>query len=182
MNDSNKKSAREISLIDKVLLVAASRVIALRDYKNYSAHLSAGDRYSQPSSYVSFYHSGVIDRRVPKILGYVKRIDLREYKKGEPPPYIIMVGAGIEELNKRFFNLIEKMKANDDPRLEDSIKIIFLSSEEDERTVLLDREIPNDKLSKSGKTTRFVQSQRYVSLAQLKTAQSTSELESSTKQ
>lgn len=177
MGDSSNVTTSKISLLDKVLLVGATPNVALRDYETYSAYMCKGGRYAQPSNYLAFYHSGKIDRRVPKILGYIKRVVLNDYTHGDQTPYIIMAGADIDELNALFFKLIEKMKAHDDPRLEDSLKIIFLSDEDDKRTQLLNKEIVNDKLSKSGKVTRFVQSQRYVSLARLRTAHSTSELE-----
>jgi hypothetical protein len=126
---------------------------------------------------MAFYHNGIIDRRIPNILGYINNVVLSKYRLGDPAPCMVMVGTDSEELNYRFFNLIGSMRSNSDFRLQHSIRIIFLSSEQDKRTQFLGREIPNDKLSKSNKVIRFVQSQKYVSLSRLRTAQSTSELE-----
>lgn len=162
---------------DKVLLVGAN--MAIKDYEKYAAHFSPANRLSQPSHHMAFYYKGKIDKRVPRILGIIWRIIPIDYIDGDTFPSIIKVTGEELELRRRFSELIEKMKSNYHPLFEERIKIILLTSDNDERTIHLASEILNDKLSKAGKIIRFVQSQRYVSLKKLKTARRTSELEES---
>jgi hypothetical protein len=160
---------------DKVLLVGAT--IGINDYEKYSVFICPANRFSQPAHYMAFYHRGRIDRRVPLILGIMNRATLSKYLNGPHIAPISKVTGESAELQARLQELVENMNSNKDWRIDEPQKIFFLTKEADDRTIYLPNDIPNDKLSKSGKVTRFVQSQRYLSLAKLKLSNSTSDLE-----
>ena len=56
-------------------------------------------------------------------------------------------------------------------------KILKLSAPDSPDTLRLERPIPNDKRSLSGKTTAFTMGQRYVASERLKQAKTTSDLD-----
>lgn len=162
---------------DQVLLVGATN--GIKDYEQCAAYICKADRFSKSARYMAFYHGRKIDKRVPQILGYINRVILANYSSESQPPEIHNVLGQKSELACKFLELAKKLTAANDPRARVRQKIIFLTGETDPRTTLLADDIPNDKVSKSGKVTRFVQSQRYLSFEKLKTATSTSELEAS---
>lgn len=165
----------DLNIEDKVLLVGAT--IGIKDYERYSVYICPANRFSQPAHYMAFYYQGKIDRRVPLILGIMNRVTLRDYLNGPTIAPISAVTGESAELQRRLFELAKSMRSHDDPRIDDRQKVFLLTEENDKRTVRLDSDVRNDKLSKNGKAIRFVQSQRYVSLIKLKSAKSTSDLE-----
>ena len=56
-------------------------------------------------------------------------------------------------------------------------QVVLLTAPDDPRTVKLAQSVKNDKKAKSGANTAFTMGQRYVSLAKLKQAKTTTELE-----
>ena len=56
-------------------------------------------------------------------------------------------------------------------------KVLMLSAPDSPETLRLDRPIPNDKLSKTGKTTAFTVGQRYIANERLRQAKTTSDLD-----
>jgi hypothetical protein len=56
-------------------------------------------------------------------------------------------------------------------------KILMLSAPDSPDTLRLERAIPNDKRSQSGKNTAFTMGQRYVACERLKQAKTTADLD-----
>ncbi len=160
---------------DSVLLVGASK--AIHDYEEYAAYICPANRFSRPSTRMAFYYQSKVDKRVPLILGYVPSVLGSLQLEREASLSIIPIRGSADELLKRMLDLFRKMKDKSDPRLLKKHKFVLLSEESDHRTILLPNEIRNDKLSKSRKPIRFVQSQRYVSLKTLRSSERTTQLE-----
>lgn len=73
--------------------------------------------------------------------------------------------------------LVNKL-LNDELRPEGGLfKVLLLSAPDAPETLKLPQPIPNDKLSKSGKTTAFTMGQRYVASERLRQAKTTSDLD-----
>jgi hypothetical protein len=158
---------------DRVLLIPARN--AIEEYKLYGAYFCQPNRSFKPSYYLAFYHSNRIDRKIPTILGYIESIRLGS-DEVDPADFKEVSGdKGL--LTQKFHQLEKKLKEDNHIRLQDDYKIMMLSSMNDPETVNLDNDIPNDKLSSSGKPTAFVQNQRYVSLEKLTEAKHTTDLE-----
>ena len=73
--------------------------------------------------------------------------------------------------------LVDQILDADDSRTGQRHMIFFLSVPDSDKTLDLGRNIPNDKKSKTGKTTAFTMSQRYVSSEALIAAEKTSDLD-----
>ncbi len=109
---------------------------------------------------MGFYSKGSIHPLVPKILATYDEVTLvKDRHDGE-------LGVLVQRL------LLEGRRPE-----RGLFKILMLSSPDSPDTLRLERAIPNDKLSQSGKTTAFTMGQRYVASEQLKQAKTTSELD-----
>jgi hypothetical protein len=123
---------------------------------------------------LAFYTDGKILNRVPLIKGMVDSVSLSE--------------SGFKDIERSELDSerMEEAKALLQAILRDRsswkgrgshIKLVLLSGSNDDDTVRLPREIVNNKKDHRGRPTAFTQSQRYVSLAKLRVATVTSDLE-----
>ena len=142
----------------KDVAVIAARV-AWPEYERFKAYVCQAERSFQPVGRIAFYADAAIQPLVPKITAVYHKV---EFVKGKAS------GA----LGK----LVDKMlhaKARQEGMF---YKVFLLSSPESDQTLKLNGPIPNDLKTESGRTTAFVQGQRYVSSEMLQKARTTSEL------
>jgi hypothetical protein len=163
---------------DDVLIVPARA--AIHDYNNFSVYLCQPNRSFQGIEYIGFYHDGVIDSNIAKIL----------YK---PIEEVELSEEGIEnladsispEVKSKLSELVHKLEIAGSVgyRLGGTFKVFFLSSPDSPDTVKLKNNIKNDQKSYSGKPTAYVQKQKYRPLSVLqKNPATTIELDSFWKQ
>lgn len=152
---------------DRVLVVAAQKKLALAEYLNHSVYICQPNRSFQSSSYMAFYVEGKIYHKVPKILEAIESISKEE----------IPIRTDLSETTrKRLLVLIENLEQEQSERLNERLKIVFLSSPDSHDTLTLPHAIEND-FAPNGKKLAFVQGQRYISLTRLRKApQTTSQL------
>jgi hypothetical protein len=168
---------------DSVLIVPARQ--AIYDYEKYSAYLCQPNRSFQRVEYLGFYHGGVIDRRIAKVLfppiesveltdaGIQDLIDINQSNQTESAK------GGKQLIAEEVFAMLKALVVKLEPlRIGDTMKVFFLSPYEDtSRTIHLKQNIRNDLRNAAGKPIAFTMGQRYVSLANLnKNPQTTTEL------
>ncbi|WP_197440446.1 hypothetical protein [Polystyrenella longa] len=141
-----------------VVVVAARN--AWPEYREIHAYVCQAGRSIQQVDRIGFYYGGAIQPILPKILGVYDNVKMgRNLHKGDLG---ILVNRLVDE--KR--------------RLEgEHFKVYLLSAPEDKKTMILNREIQNDKQSSTGKPTAFTMGQRYVLSERLKEAEKTSQLD-----
>lgn len=155
----------QIMLVEENLIGSANDVvviparIAWSEYQDTHAYVCQAGRVFQPVKYLAFYSSGQIQPVVPRILEIYDSVEFRR-------------GYHKERLGQIVNALIESRQREEGERY----KVILLSPPDDPKTQRLAAPIINDLTSDSGRITAFTQNQRYVSLARLKTVQTTSEL------
>jgi len=141
-----------------VLIVAARS--AWDEYQEFHAYVCQPNRPFQSVTRMGFYSRGVIYPFVPKITAIYDEVEIaRDHHKGE--------------LGKLVNRLIDEERR---PK-NGMFKVFLLSAPDSEDTIKLDVPIPNNKVSKTGKTTAFTMGHRYVSSDKLRVAKSTSELD-----
>jgi hypothetical protein len=135
---------------DSVLIVPARQ--AIYDYEKYSAYLCQPNRSFQRVEYLGFYHGGVIDKRIAKVLfppiesveltdsGIQDLIDINQSNQADlSKGSKRLIG---EEVFAMLKDLVLKLGS---PRLGDTMKVFFLSSHEDTSlTIHLKQNIRND--------------------------------------
>ncbi len=167
---------------DSVLIVPARW--AIHDYEKYSAYLCQPHRSFQRVEYLGFYHGGVIDRRIAKVLAPpIERIELTTQGIQD---LIVANNSNQDEsgkgankiIAKDVFTMLEDLVAKlTSPQLGETMKVFFLSSPDASETIKLKQNIRNDLRNAGGKPIAFTMGQRYVSLANLnKNPQTTTEL------
>ena len=128
------------------------------EYQQYHAYICQADRPFRPVKRIAFYSDGQIYPLVPTILKTYEHVEFSEKLEG------------------RLGELVDLLRAARKRKEGTAHKIVLLSPPDSTDTLKLDHSIPNDCTSKAGKTTAFVQNQRYVSSKRLKTAKTTSDL------
>lgn len=143
---------------DKDTVVIAARH-AWPEYQQVHAYICQPERSFQSVDYLGFYSEGKIHPLVARVLDVHERIVL-ESGRNE--------GALAELVNK-----ILTLKLRE-PLTE--AKLLLLSPPDAPETIRLGEPVENDLRSSSGRKIAFTQGQRYVSLANLKMATTTTEL------
>jgi hypothetical protein len=146
-----------LGLINNVLVVPARN--AWPRYQLLSAYVCQPNRAFQRVERMAFYCEGRIQVLVPKVLEVHDEVTL-------------LPGSQKNWLN----DLIEQVIKLEPSKKGATQKVIRLTPPDDKDTIRLSAPIPNDLKSKAGRPTAFTQSQRYVSLAKLKEAKTTSDL------
>lgn len=154
---------------DSVLVVPARG--AIHEYESLAVYRCQPNRTFRSVPYIAFYHGRKIDRRIAKVLG-------------KPIENVMLSEEGIEsdpnlsvETKQKLQELVQKMRAKNNPNLNEFYKIFFLSSSDSTETKVLKDDIKNDLKNDAGTPFPFVYGQRYVSLAALmKNPRTTSEL------
>lgn len=141
-----------------VVIVAARS--AWPEYKELHAYVCQPNRPFQQVTRLGFYSKGSIYPLVPKIIATHDEIEMVKNR------YDGELGLLVSRLLKE-----EKRPENG------MFKVLMLSAPDSPDTLRLDRPIPNDKLSKTGKTTAFTMGQRYVASERLIQAKTTSDLD-----
>lgn len=142
---------------DEVLVVAA--LWALDEYRDTSAYVCQPNRTFRDVTRLAFYTVGAIAPFVPRI---VETFDSVEFRRG-------LHGGRLGSLVDALVNRSLRQEGRD-------YKVLLLTAPDDPETIRLDAPVANDLTSETGRVIAFTQGQRYVSLARLKTARSTSEL------
>ncbi len=120
-------------------------------------------REFQPGDYMAFYAEQAIQPLVPRINGVLQSANLSQDAEDIHEKILL------EQIRRKLVNRRDHFQRD--------LKYMLLSSPEESETVRLPHgPIMNDKQSESGKRVAFVQGARYVTLASLKEARSTSEL------
>jgi hypothetical protein len=156
---------------DSVLIVPARQ--AIFDYRDYSAYLCQPNRSFQRVEYLGFYHGGVIDRNIAKLLappiesvelteqGIQDLVDANKLNQGNL--------SGGKLISEEVFTMLKDLVGKLKPlRLGDTMKVFFLSPPEAPETIKLNQDIQNDLKSAAGKPVAFTMGQRYVPLKSLK--------------
>lgn len=154
---------------DEVLVIPARD--AWDFYCRYSVYPCQPNRTFRRTSHLAFYASGRIEVAVPRILDVVEAVDLSE--RGIQS--CTTIG---EPARKRLMELLRLLDQRGDTGAVDGLhKVVFLSSPDSPETIRLPQPVVNDYVDKKGAVTAFVQNQRYVSLAKLRSGpKKTSEL------
>jgi hypothetical protein len=144
---------------DAVLIVPARE--AIKDYQNFSVYVCQPNRSFQPVEYMGFYHNGMIDQYIPKIIG-------------KPIEDITLTEEAIEEAQltledeQSLRQLVEQLKRHNSSRYGVKLKVFFLSSPTSPDTIKLTHNIKNDLKNEAGRPYAFTQGQRYVPLSDLR--------------
>ena len=143
---------------DAVLIVPARQ--AILDYREFSVYVCQPNRSFQPVEYVGFYHSGMIDRHIAKVIDQpVEEIDLTLEAIDE---------AELDtEVKEKLRSLIKKMKDSNSPRYGEKLKVFFLSALDSQDTIKLSQDIKNDLRNDDGRPYAFTMGQRYVPMSAL---------------
>lgn len=141
-----------------VVIVAARS--AWPEYNELHAYVCQPNRSFQQVTRLGFYSKGSIYPLVPKILATYDEVEMVKNR------YDGELGALVNRLLKE-----EKRPENG------LFKVLILSAPDSSETLRLDHPIPNDKRSKTGKTTAFTMGQRYVASENLRQAKTTSDLD-----
>lgn len=149
---------------DQVLVVPARR--AINEYLAHSVYMCQPNRTFQPCARIAFYVSGKIDIRVPRILEQIESVNLSDAGIARQPA----------SLQPQLTRLLTELTAAKSDRLNEDTKVMFLTPPTAKETFKLKQEIENDCKSANGKTTAFVQGQRYVPFSQLQTSPKTTTL------
>ena len=147
-----------------VLIVPART--AIHDYENFSVYVCQPNRSFRRVEYIGFYHSGLIDRRIAKILC-------------EPVEEVELTKEGLEnlttpvsaEVKQKLIDLVDKLESDvvGNHRLGGLFKVFFLSPPVPlSDTIELTQDVKNDLKNEVGRPYPFTQSQRYVPLSALK--------------
>lgn len=146
---------------DAVLIVPARG--AIKDYENYSVYLCQPNRSFQKVEYIGFYHNGVIDRRIAKVLA-------------PPIESVVLDEEGIEAealsnlddtIRASLRDLVQKVKIDQAWAYRDTVKVFLLSATDAQETIQLKQDIRNDLRNDAGKPYAFTYGQRYVPLSSL---------------
>jgi hypothetical protein len=152
--------------VNSVLIVPAK--YAIKDYRNFAAYICQPRRAFQRVEYMGFYHNGVIDKCIAKILV-------------EPIEAVALTKDALEEANltpetqgitpevKKMFNeLIDKLEKSCSGILGETLKVFFLSSSDSSETIKLTQDIRNNLKNAAGRPYAFTMGQRYVAMSALK--------------
>lgn len=145
------------SLNDTVIVAARN---AWPEYQQLHAYVCQPKRSFQLVSRLGFYSKGIIYPLVPKIIATYDDVVM---EKGT-------LDGNLGELVNRL--ITEGFRPEGE-----RFKVLMLSSPDSQDTLELEKPIPNDKRSKSGKPTAFTMGQRYVPSEMLVTAKATSDLD-----
>ncbi|MDE2787116.1 MAG: hypothetical protein OXL37_10680 [Chloroflexota bacterium] len=167
---------REDGLLDsgdpKVAVVAASSAWPMfQTVHVYCCLVSLPFRSTDQFDRMAFYANGEIKHLVPKVIDVVESINLTRKEE------IAALDSSAKELAEKLFR-----EMGSTPEWHQWFggdrKVMFLSAPNDSETIDLKKSIVNDKKSDSGKTVPFTYGKpRYVSLASLQKACTTTELE-----
>jgi hypothetical protein len=144
---------------DAVLIVPARS--AIEYYRNFSIYACQPNRSFQPVEYIGFYHSGVIDKHIAKVVGKpIEEIDLTKeaVEEADIAP----------EIKQKLCQLVDQLKSYNSPIYGAKLKVFFLSSLNSSDTIELAQDIRNNLRNTAGRSYAFTQGQRYVPLAALK--------------
>ncbi|MEG3066564.1 hypothetical protein [Acetomicrobium sp.] len=157
----------------EVLIVPAR--FAWSHYLNTSSYICQPNRSFKKTKYIAFYNEGKIMKKVPKILKTVNEVVF-----GEKGNFEVLSGDWSQSDEKEFsVKMKEVVKESIDSSLYkagESHKVLLLTGPEEEGTITINNEIPNDSVDKNGAPTAFVQRQRYTPLEKLMRAEKTSDL------
>ncbi len=143
---------------DAVLIVPARQ--AILDYREFSVYVCQPNRSFQPVEYIGFYHNGMIDRHIAKVIGQpVEEIDLTLEAIEEAELDL--------EVKEKLRLLVQEMKNGNNARYGEKLKVFFLSSPDFSDTIRLTQNIKNDLRNQAGRPFAFVQGQRYVPMSAL---------------
>lgn len=149
--------------------------VAWDTYQRYHAWVCQAERSLGQAKYLAFYAQGEIQPIVPEILEKHEKVVLERGK------YTGLLGETVDKM----LDLASKEVGDEsweDGGVQkfaagDVRQVVLLTAPADPRSVKLARSVMNDKKAKSGASTAFTMGQRYVSLAKLKQAKTTTELE-----
>ncbi|MBW4581336.1 MAG: hypothetical protein KME42_17340 [Tildeniella nuda ZEHNDER 1965/U140] len=144
---------------DAVLIVPARS--AIQDYRSFSVYVCQPNRSFQPVEYIGFYHGGVIDQYIPKIIGKpIEDVTLTEEAIEEAQLSL--------ETKQDLLQLVKQLKKHSSSRYGVKLKVFFLSSPTSPDTIKLTQAIKNDLKNEAGRPYAFTQGQRYVPLSALR--------------
>lgn len=157
----------------EVLIVPAR--FAWSHYLNTSSYVCQPNRTFQKTTYIAFYNEGKIMQKVPKILKAVNEVVF-----GEKGYFEVRSNdwskSDKKEFGKKMKKVVEKSIGSNSHKVGESHKVLLLTGPEEEGTICINKEIPNDSVDKNGAPTAFVQRQRYTSVEKLMRAEKTSDL------
>jgi len=157
----------------EVLIVPAR--FAWSHYLKTSSYICQPDRTFKKTTYIAFYNEGKIMKQVPKILKAVNEVVF-----GEKGYFEVRSNdwsqSDEEKFGEKMKKVVEKSIGSSSHKAGESHKVLLLTGPEEEGTICINKEIPNDSVDKNGAPTAFVQRQRYTSLEKLKKAKKTSDL------
>ncbi|MGI0490473.1 hypothetical protein ACN4EG_01570 [Alkalinema pantanalense CENA528] len=154
---------------DAVLIVPARG--AIKDYENYSVYLCQPNRSFQKVEYIGFYHNGVIDHRIAKVLAPpIKSVVLDEegIKEVINAEELSALDDSIRtSIQTSLELLVEKTRSDQHWAYKDTVQVFLLSSVDAKETISLNQDIRNDLRNAAGRPYAFTQGQRYVPLTSL---------------
>ena len=157
-------------------LIESNAVIVPASF-GHNIYLAEGIYYCKPYrffrtevQFMSFYYANKVCVEIPQILGYIRDFNVFT----DNPDNFTNVNKEDSETYQRFVSLISVLKqdmSNNERR-----DYYILSKKENQRTVILKKEIPNDLRNYRGRRYAYARGQRYTTMYRLLLAEGTSEL------
>jgi hypothetical protein len=138
--------------------------LAWPEYINCGLYICQQNRSFRETKYLGFYANGAIQNHIPQILGYIDDFNLSTDD---------IYGIDIDDIKGTsnltlFQERIKKYQLENKNNLrKESSKIFVLSELNSDLTLKRDSIIENDKLSKTGKNTAYIQNQTYLEKSKL---------------
>lgn len=157
----------------EVLIVPAR--FAWSHYLNTSSYICQPNRTFKKTKYIAFYNEGKIMKKVPRILKAVNEVVFWEEGNFE------VLSNDWSKSDKKEFGVkmkevVKKSIGSSLYNVGESHKVLLLTGPEEEGTICINKEIPNDSVDKNGAPVAFVLKQRYTSVEKLNGAEKTSDL------
>jgi len=143
---------------DEDVVVVAAR-FAWDEYQGYPAYVCKVGRGFRAVEYMAFYSANQIYPLAPVILDICPAVT---FERGR--------------YSGKLGDIVGRFIGRQDRKEGETYQVVLLSAPDDPETQRLAAPIPNNLKSESGRVTAFTQNQRYVSLASLKKAKTTSDL------
>jgi hypothetical protein len=142
---------------------------AYREYLEHGAYVCQPRRPFKPVERMAFYCRGQIEREIPLIRRVMDEVEFSRENAD-------VLRASGEATGGETAALIERLLGAGTRQEGEVYKVFLLTRSGDPETVILERPIRNDATDATGRTSAWVQMQRYASLAALRKVHRTSEL------
>jgi len=142
---------------------------AYPEYLDYHAYVCQPRRPFKAVERMAFYRRGQIEREMPLIRRVMDEVEFSSEHADE-------LRSSSDPLNQEVADLIGRLLESSPRQEGEPYKVFLLTPPGDAGTLLLEQPIANDATDSNGRTTAWVQMQRYASISDLQRARRTSQL------